>query len=551
MDLELYIIDAIGPFFRDYDPEVVNWSKIPFTNLESDGQVDSGKFNKVRQDFSSFIEGVAELGFNAISIDDVAHLVDYDFYPDGLRQKIRQYQHEYSDLFTIARNSDLKIFVTTDIMFFNREMEDATRNQHSKIITLLARAFEDIFTRFPVDGIIMRIGESDGVDVKGDFISRLTIKTPKQANQYIQRLLPIFETFKKYLIFRTWTFGAYEIGDLIWNRSTYEKVFRDIESENLVISMKYGDTDFFSNLELNPLFFHGEHKKLIELQTRREREGFGLFPFYVGWEYESYYEKLRDLDHLVGIWVWCQTGGWSKCKNMTFLQNSSVWSELNTYATLKIFRGDLSAEQALDSFFGDEDFVRFLRAYHDIYSKLLYIDGFSNKKMYFRRLRVLPLLWFYWDHITINPLMIGFHNAFGSEKIDIPPERFEPLRELGKKIGIPNIDFLIDTLKILYACRKALYENCVKERLLEQITEYQQKYLNSLEFSISNSQRNNKLFGILLRILVRRRPEYRLIDRIFLGRFAASLLRLVFYTHKTNMPTFLDRRAMKADVIFL
>jgi len=32
--MDLFIIDGIGPFFRDCDQDVINWSKAPFTHLE-------------------------------------------------------------------------------------------------------------------------------------------------------------------------------------------------------------------------------------------------------------------------------------------------------------------------------------------------------------------------------------------------------------------------------------------------------------------------------------------------------------------------------------
>jgi hypothetical protein len=56
--------------------------------------------------------------------------------------------------------------------------------------------------------------------------------------------------------------------------------------------LKYGDADFFRYLALNPLFFHGRQRKLIELLTRREDEGMGEYPSFVGWDY------ARDLADL-------------------------------------------------------------------------------------------------------------------------------------------------------------------------------------------------------------------------------------------------------------
>ena len=63
----------------------------------------------------------------------------------------------------------------------------------------------------------MRIGESDRLDVRGDtdFKSELHIKTPAQANRLLRTLLPVFEKHQRRLILRTWTVGAYRVGDFI------------------------------------------------------------------------------------------------------------------------------------------------------------------------------------------------------------------------------------------------------------------------------------------------------------------------------------------------
>jgi hypothetical protein len=140
----------------------------------------------------------------------------------------------------------------------------------------------------------------------------------------VRSLLPLFERFDRLLIVRTWTLGAFEIGDLMWNELTFQSVFGGIESQNLVVSHKYGETDFFRYLNLNPLFYRGAHQKMVELQARREYEGFGEFSSFVGFEYERYARYLTDCDNVVGICVWCQTGGWSHFKRLTWLHRSSI-----------------------------------------------------------------------------------------------------------------------------------------------------------------------------------------------------------------------------------
>jgi hypothetical protein len=392
--------------------------------------------------------------------------------------------------------------------------------------------------------------------VQDDFLSRLTLKTPKQANRYLRELLPVFERFQKELIFRTWTVGVYQIGDLIWNEKTYEQVLQGVDSPYFIVSMKYGNTDFFDQLSLNPLFFKGSCRKIIELQTRREREGFGVLPYYVGWQYESYYQQLRDVKTLAGISVWCQTGGWTQWRNLTFLHDSSAWNELNTFATIKIFREGMSAKKALKRFFPDKPrFAKFVRRYHRVLNHILYIDGFSEQEFYFRRLRIPPLLWVSWDHVTVSPLMISFLNYAGQTRFKRGKKKLRKILALGRELGIQDIEFLYDTLDILSHCRKMLWKNSSEAKLQKRIDAYKQKYPDSFEFTtkLSSHHRLQMVNQILFKVLLRKRPEYRFIDRFFTSRIFSWLFYLVFhlfYVRSNNLPEFVDKQAMKLKTLF-
>ncbi|WP_319416555.1 hypothetical protein [Marispirochaeta aestuarii] len=152
------------------------------------------------------------------------------------------------------------------------------------------------------------------------------------------------------MIFRTWTVGANKIGDLMWNPLSLDRLLRGVESDLFVLSMKYGESDFFRYLDVSPHFFSITVKLIVELQTRREYEGFGSYPSFVGWEYRRIHRRLKDLSNLAGIHVWCQTGGWSRFRDRTFLKKSSLWNELNTWVTIRMFRYDESVKKALKGF---------------------------------------------------------------------------------------------------------------------------------------------------------------------------------------------------------
>ncbi len=549
-DSRVYMIDAIGPFFSGYKSDVINWSKIPFDFLEQDNHIKPHLIPRIKDRFKTFIHKVHDMGYNAITIDNLAHLVKYPFYPEDLKQKIVEYQILYHDLFQIAHKKNMGIYLNTDIMFFNPWIERYTWRRNHKIIDLLQQAFELIFISFPVDGIILRIGESDGVDVRGDFQSDLVLKTPQQANRYMKNLLPICVQYDKKLIFRNWAVGAYPIGDLMWNPKTYDETFKDLEDDHFIISMKYGDTDFYSRVDLNPLFFHGHHQKILELQTRREREGFGEFPFYAGWQYEAYASQIKNFNHFVGISVWCQTGGWSKWKNRTFQNNSSVWNELNTHATIRIFKDNVHADKAIVQYMKKKEYIPFLQYFNLLFLGLLYTNGLSRTPYYMRRLRIPPLLWIFWDHVTVTPLIISIHHFFGREKVTITKKDIDCLKQLGEPLKLDKLDYYCDTLEILLLARKTLINPTRRLKLTEAAKKYENKYPDAFKFHIHLSTNSNKYTQTLLSLIIRKGTAYRIVDKILQTKFFSLIFRILIFMYRRHLPPFVNRQCMKVEVLF-
>jgi alpha-glucuronidase len=287
--MEWLLIDGIGPFFHGYTRKRINWSKIPFAHLETPTGLKPALRTPIRAEFARFVTAAAAAGFNAVTLDDLAHLYVWPGYAGLLKAKLRQYQAFYRDLFALAAQAGLRVFMTTDVMFYTPELKQLLGHNTTALVHWWQEALRSIFTDFPeLAGIIMRFGEADSSDVKHTFRSELVLRTPRQVRRFLARLLPVFEHCGKLLIFRTWSVGAHRVGDLMWHRGTYRQVFGSLRSPQLIISMKYGESDFFRFLPLNAHFYRGAHKKLIEFQTRREYEGFGEYPTFVGWQYECY-----------------------------------------------------------------------------------------------------------------------------------------------------------------------------------------------------------------------------------------------------------------------
>lgn len=567
----LYIIDGIGPFFRGYGKKRINWSKIPFENLETKkGNVSGKTFTAVRKDFKRFVNAAAAIGFNAVSLDDVAHLAAHDRYPDDLKRKINAYRDQYERLFDLAAARGLSVFLTTDIMFYNDCLERELGGDHECVIEFLERTFDDLFERFPqLGGIISRIGECDGIDVKHEFRSRLTIRTPAQARRYLTRLLPVFKRHDRRWIFRTWTVGAYSVGDLIWNPKTFDKVFKGIDDDHLIISLKYGPSDFYRFLELNDLFHHSSHRKIIELQTRREYEGFGEYPSFIGWDYQQYRERLAGDPSIVGACFWCQTGGWSAFRRRTFMKTSSVWNEINTYAALKIFKEGMSADEAIrdcaERWLQVEDVEslrELLRLSDEVVKELLYIDDFARRNIYFRRLRVPPLLSVFWDYVIISHSMRSTLRRFvpdGESKIaqgEAALKKIKTMERLAKALKLPRqgIKFQRDTFKLLAIARE-YYFGDEPERAVETLRSFRKKYRKkynhhySVKLDLANGTIPKIPLRILFGLLIRQRRRYRVVDRVVTIRLLALLAPLFVTILGKHVPKFARKKAMGFDAV--
>ncbi len=566
--MKLYLIDTLSPFFMPLpENREYNWSKVPFSLLEDDEGLVPGYEVQICQSFSLYLRKVKQLGYNAITIDELCRMVSFDFYNESLKRKLKRYEAFYQKLFAMAETEGLKVYVTSDIMFFNRDIDNdiGNKRKHEKVQDLLQLAVEKLLENYSqVEGVIFRLGESDGLDVQGDFLSRLFIKTPKQCRTLIRNLIPLFEEREKNLIIRSWTIGAYSIGDLMWNKDTLDKVFKNIESDALIISHKFGESDFFKYLNLNPLFFDESHQKIVELQARREYEGFGEFPCFVGRDYEKIGRYLQSAHNMMGIMVWGQTGGWSHFNKLTYLRNSSLWVEINIYTIIKIFKNKMSSEKAIFDF-SEEHFpgkkrevlLKISKISEGIVRDLWYIPEFSSKRLYFRRNRIPTILWIVWDNILISHMIRRVIRAFVLEKKEAVIDGYRALDKIGKlkkygaQLGMDErqFEYMYDTYNIIAHGREYYLGHWnpeIQEKIQRLSREYREKYPWGFHISCEFSpvQPRKWVIKSLFRIAIRNRPQYTLQDKMILIRFSSLIYFFAKIGQRKKMPDFLEDRAM-------
>ena len=572
----LHLIDAIGPFFRGHDVRTINWSKIPWHHLPQtrDAAADAW-WTEVRKDVTRFADQVAAWGFNAVSLDDVTHLADHAWMEPELRARIALYREEFARCFEIFTARGLQVHLTMDVMTYTPELRRRMIEAKRKVNDYLAELLDGFFTSFPqVAGVILRIGEADGKGVHDEFRSELVIQKPAQARQLLLDLLPVCEKHSRRLIFRTWTVGAYRIGDLMWHRRTFTSVFEGLTSPALVISMKYGESDFFRYLPLNSNFFRTDVAKIVELQTRREYEGCGEYPSFTGWEYERYAHELKHARNVIGCMVWCQTGGWVPFRRIALIDPEAIWIDLNTFVTIRIIKDGMPVEDAVRAFakeraLGDADaLIELLRYSDEVIRELLYVEEFAQQKLFFRRVRIPPLLQVYWGNIFINHSVKKLLLYFVQE-----PEaalrsaarcmdRLEQMIALAPRAGVPvaDLEYMRDTFRLLALAREYYFTEFTPDKeahLRETKRAYKAKYTKRglraryrVKIDFHPFWLQPRYLGWAIELLMRRRRGYRLVDRLLILHVLSMIYRVIALRKPHWIPGFAKESAMGVDVVF-
>lgn len=569
---KLYLIDAIGPFFKGYDRTKINWSKLPWARLQ---KMPTEKlrmsFAQFRGDMDIFCRSVEKIGYNGVTLDDVPHLADHEFYEEPVRKRIAIYRQEFRQLFKIIRNRGLQVYLTMDILAFTPALQKKLGNSEKKrndfLVELLDRFFED----FPqVAGVVLRIGESDGLDVKDEFRSQLVLKNPAMVNRCLKSILPVFEKYGRRCIFRTWTVGAHEVGDLIWHEATLEKTVAGITSPTLVLSMKYGESDFFRYLSLNRNFFVTNIPKIVELQTRREYEGCGEYPSFIGKDYEQFAIELREAPNVVGISVWCQTGGWTPFRRLAFIDPNAIWTEINTFITLRLFKHGELVEEAISHLPGVENqsaLIELLRLSEQVVTDLLYLPEFARNKRFFRRVRIPPLIGVYWHNIfishSIKKLMSHFVDD-GEACIRsgyAAMAKIRRMRMLALQCNLPeeDIEFMEYTFGIIALSREYFFrpfDDDIRTRLEQAKQQYKKRYPKgkrhryAVKMDFTRFKLNKQFISLFIKFITRQKPGYRAVDRILGLRALSAAYYLLKRSRPKLMPKFARKSAMGIDAIF-
>lgn len=576
---DIRLFDGLAPFFADRgggdetEPDsATNWSKAPFAAMEHTGRLDADRVEAIVAAWAGYVGAMAGLGYTAVAIDDLAHLAAHPWYPPALRRLLADYAALYRRLFAIAKHHGLQVFVTSDYCFFNQAIETHLATTGATPETFFAASVDLAFRRWPaLDGLLLRLGESDGVDVAGAFASRLTATHPAEARRLLTRLLPTFEAGGKTLIVRTWTLGVYPIGDLIWNPTTYDALFAGLSSPALVVSLKYGAADFFRYLDLNPLFFHGSQRKLVEFQCRREYEGMGEYPAFVGWLYAAYLRQLQAGGANLAGFSALQAGGWAAWRRLAFCGEGAFWNELNAETTIRLWAG-ATPEEAVTTFCAARSiadptrFLALLRLTDRAITEGLYIRAFAERPLWFRRVRIPPLLWVFWRDVTVGGLIGLLHRHLVADKAAAVAEGWQAVAAIEEAIGLAlglglpseDLEFQLDSFRLLALHREVLLGGdtaATHQRIAELLPVYRDRYPHGYRFALGPAAgplpvgHRARSAHALFRLALRHGAEYRLTDRLLLNRHVSRAKAALARRLAGTLPAFLDRQGMSAETL--
>lgn len=569
--MELFLIDAIGPFFRGYDRARVNWSKIPFMHLVDASPDD---WVAIENELREFASQVSAQGYNAVTLDDLAHLAPHPLHEPEVAERIQFLREKFDRFFDLLQGEfNLRIYLTTDVLPMTPALSAVMGNDPAELESYYVGLVRGILDDFPqLAGLILRVGESDGNDVDDPIRTRLHLRNPREANRLLRALLPEFEQRGKDLIFRTWTVGAHRIGDLMWHRDTLEKTLEGIDTPNLIVSMKHGESDFFRYLPVNRAFFRVKQRKLLELQARREYEGAGEYPSFIGWDCERFSAELAEVENVVGISVWCQTGGWHRFRRRTYLEidGRDIWIRLNTEAAIAVFKRRKSADSAVESLFGPAHATAILELLDHadtVIREIYYIGDFAKQKLFFRRVRIPPLLHVYWDSLFINHgvrKMMGHFVGnprgvlFGGE---VAWRLFPKMIALARESNLPadDIEHMRDLFELILLARR-YYFLPFDDRMVAQIRDaklsYKQRWPKEIrqryriKVSFDPFPLKRQTLALAARLLLRRKRGYRLFDRIFTLYLSGFVYRVFRPRDPEKMPKFLRKSAMGVETLF-
>lgn len=384
------------------------------------------------KDFDTFLRHSLANGYNAVAFPGFAEFMTFDDVPGGPvyargdehRARALAMREAFAPFWARAHELGVKVYLRTDMLALTGPLETFLKNrfgsldaENPKLWDVYTAGLDELYTATPnLDGVLIRIGEAGTVyGVAGwDYYSALDVTSVKAVRTMLTSFTKQAEASDREVIFRTWSVGVGDVGDMHTDDASYRAVLDGIDSPKLIVSTKYTLGDFYSWLPLNTTLEQGSQRRIIEFQSRREFENYGAFPNDLGTQYQWAMQKLLAANPKIeGVWTWTQDGGPWRAGPMSLYLKSGFWQlyELNTQLAASLARDpktDVSAvtEKWAREWFSDDPktvdaITKAMTSSRDAIEHGIYVAPFAKQRVFAIGLQPPPMMWiFEWDILT-------------------------------------------------------------------------------------------------------------------------------------------------------
>jgi hypothetical protein len=431
--LEVRLLEAFAPFYDERKPMPLNLA-MPFEHIDEAAApfVDEAHLARVAPRWEHYCEEARALGYTGLIVGNLIHLATFDGVPEGpgavygaaspTRARHERLKRFFHGLVEAAHARGLEVVIETDLPAYTPELlrylgGAGPRVSNPRLFAAYRAAIEELFEEVRFDALSVRIGEGGGAyDERGaGYASTVAVKTVADARRAVGELLDAVERSnartgaRRRLLFRTWTVGLGELGALHIDPALYEAVFAPFYGrEALVTVVKHVAMDFYDYVRPNPTIGIGGLRQIVELEARREYEGFGLFPNFRAAEVREHLARFRARPQVVGISVWPQNGGFY-CRAPVFYRTSGgdEWTDANAFAYAAIARDAATEPEAAALAWARERAgldaadaavaARVLARSPDLVRRGLYVGEFARRApALFGLDPIPPMLWLWW-----------------------------------------------------------------------------------------------------------------------------------------------------------
>ncbi|MFG6492151.1 hypothetical protein [Microbacterium sp. P03] len=383
-------------------------------------------------EWDDFLRHSVALGYNAVAWPGFIEYVTFAGAPGGgvyaegdeHIARAEALVKAFSPFWDRARELGVKVYLRTDMLALTPQLSDyfdarfgSADTSNPELWSVYTSALEQLYEQQPgLSGVLIRVGEGGSIyqEPGWDYYSALAVRSVSAVQTMLDAFLAGAEASDREVIFRTWSVGIGDVGDMHTDPVSYDAVFETVSSPRLIVSTKYTLGDFYSWLPLNNTLEIGDQRRIIEFQARREFEGFGAFPNDLGPELQGALQSLlAENPRIEGVWTWTQDGGPWRAGPMSLYLKTGFWqlSEHNTLTAAALARDPAADLDEITQgwarrYFSEDPatvdaIVRAMASSRDAIRQGLYLQPFAENRVFAVGLEPPPQMWlFEWDILT-------------------------------------------------------------------------------------------------------------------------------------------------------